>query len=127
MATGLAWFRTRRALLAILLVGAAPACPGPAAAQSAGTVDRLLETLQLKAHLAPAAPFVTDRSGQTGGGFIPACRTGAARAARPMTPAELATATADLDAARERQQRRAGRVPAAVPDKPAKPITASRR
>ena len=89
----------------------------PALAQDAsGPLDNLLERLQIKAPpSSPPADFVTASRPKEAPGFIPVGRTHPARTTKVMSPAEVAAAEAELDAARERQQRRAGRTPAAVP------------
>lgn len=87
-----------------------------ASAQDAsGPIDGLMEDLHLKAHVAPAPDFVTRSRPSAPADFIPVGTPHPARSTRVMTPAEVTAAEADLDTAREQQQRRAGRRPAAVP------------
>ena len=103
------------ALRRIVLTGLA-ATAAPAAAQEAsGPIDGLLEKLQIKAPPVPTSDFVTASRPKQSPGFIPVGRTHPPRATRVMSQAEVAAAEADLDALRERQQRRAGKTPPAVP------------
>lgn len=105
-----------------LIVIAVTTLPFTASAQQApdGSLEGLLETVHLKAKLAPAAGFVTTSRPAKGGDFIPVGTPHPDRAVKVMSPAEVLAAEADLDASRERQQRRAGRRPPSVPLKPTK-------
>lgn len=78
--------------------------------------DILLEKLDLKAKVAPAPDFVV-RSRPAAGStrFIPVGTQHPARPVKVMTPAEVAATTAELDASRMGQQRRAGIKPLPVP------------
>lgn len=102
----------RRTALALLMAAAG----APALAQDAsGPIDSMLERLQIKAPPSPQSDFVTASRPRQDPGFIPVGQPHPTRATKVMSPAEVAAAEADLDAARERQQRRAGRTPPAVP------------
>ncbi len=101
-----------RIALAVLV---AMACAPAAAQEAAGPMDGLLERLQIKAPPTPRSDFVTASRPRQDPGFIPVGRTHPPRATKVMSPAEVAAAEAELDTARERQQRRAGRTPPAVP------------
>lgn len=98
-----------------LALGMAAASAPSLAQDAAGPIDSLLERLQIKAPPVPQSDFVTASRPRQDAGFLPVGRTHPSRATRVMTPAEVAAAEADLDAVRERQQRRAGRTPPAVP------------
>lgn len=102
----------RRTALAAAMAAASPAA---LAQDASGPMDSLLERLQIKAPPGPDSAFVTASRPKQDPGFIPVGRTHPARATRVMSPAEVAATEADLDGARERQQRRAGRTPPAVP------------
>lgn len=109
-------FSRRRGLGRIALAALVAAACAPAAAQdAAGPMDSLLERLQIKAPPTPQSDFVTASRPRQDPGFIPVGRAHPVRATKVMSPAEVAAAEAELDAARERQQRRAGRTPHAVP------------
>ena len=111
--------RHRSALAALLVLLAIV----PAFAQQPGPVDGLLERLQIKPTLAPAPDFVERSRSAKPQAFQPVHQTHPDRATKVMTPAEVAAAEADLDATRERVQRRGGVKPASVPLKPAKAPT----
>lgn len=107
---------SRTALRSSLVALLVTAAWGSVAAQEAsGPFDDLLERLQIKAPPVPTSDFVTASRPKQDTGFIPVGRPHPARATRVMSQAEVAAAEAQLDAARENQQRRAGQVPPAVP------------
>ncbi len=117
---------TRSCLATVLLMGAIGIASGVngAAAQTAttapdGSID-VLRALQLKAGPAPAPDFVVrTRPGADKLDFIPVGKHPPDRSDKILSPAEVSALTADLDATREKQQRRAGRKPAKVATGPA--------
>jgi hypothetical protein len=83
--------------------------------------DTMLRAAGLKAKTAPMPDFVTKSRPDTGKlNYIPVGGKHPERPVKVMTPAEIAATTAELDATRVAQQRRAGVKPVPVPDKPTK-------
>ena len=108
-------------IVAIALALVATPLRAQTAAPGESAYDTLLEKLDLKAKLAPAPDFVVKSRPAVGSTrFIPVGTPHPDRPVKVMTPAEVAATTADLDAARMGQQRRAGVKPLPVPLKPPK-------
>jgi hypothetical protein len=81
----------------------------------------MLRSLGLKAKTAPVPDFVTkSRPDVNKLNYMPVGSKHPERPVKVMTPAEIAATTADLDASRVAQQRKAGVKPVPVPDKPKK-------
>ena len=102
-----------------VLEAAAQTSPAPPAQD--GSFDGVLRALKLKSDAAPAPAFVTRSRPDAGKlDYIPVGRQHPERTDKVLSPAEVSALTADLDASREKQQRKAGLRPARVPDKPTK-------
>lgn len=108
--------RVRCAALGLALALLATPLAAQTAPQGESPYDTLLEKLDLKAKIAPAPDFVVKSRPAPGTTrFIPVGTPHPDRPVKVMTPAEVAATTADLDASRMGQQRRAGVKPLPVP------------
>ena len=121
--------RWRSAVIGSVFLVALPGALGSARAQEAsgtieqpGSFDGLLRAMDLKAAVAPAPDFVQrTRPADDKLQFMPVGTPHADHPIKTLSPAEVAATTADLDAVRMTQQRRAGLKPIPVPDKKAAP------
>ena len=85
-------------------------CAAPVSAEDA-PVDTVLKALDLKTDAGPPADFVKESRPKTEGDFVPVGTRHPDRTIKVKTPAELKSMEADLDAARSRQDKIAGRKP----------------
>ena len=74
-------------------------------------LDKVLKALDLKTDIGEAPEFVRQSRPKTEGDFVPVGAQHPARTIKVKTPAELKAMTADLDAARIRHDKIAGRKP----------------